>query len=484
MSRRSRPALGLGVAVHLLGCLRSSSGLHNGVGRLPAMGYNTWNDLRCDNISAAAIRELADALVDLGLDRLGYKYLNVDDCWATAYGPGDKLVEDPAAFPEGIGAVADYVHSRGLLFGIYSDRGWRTCALRPASGGLESTHALQFAAWGVDYLKYDSCWATDAEGAAFDEYDAMRDALNATGRPMLYSLCGWRSWYAPRGAGLGNSWRISHDVNSWEDVYVAVRTNEALGQYAGPGGFNDPDMLIGSSPEAAAHLTPMQVQTQFSLWAIMAAPLLIGSRLREMPRGDLETYSNEEIIAVNQDPRGEQGRPVWSNCPGFTPLDSWWIEPWAFLGDVAAPWAMMAALVVVLLCVCLAFAKACREVALTFLFLAFLFAFAVAGMRLQFHPRVDHCQQVWAKPLDGGDVALCLVNWAPDAHEVVCDAACMRQAGVEGLAWVRDSLHHREAGAASELRATLRGGGDSAFFRVKPLQLSHAGMPSLDTIRV
>lgn len=218
--------------------------LDNGVGLVPAMGYNTWNDFRCSpEMNAAAVMALADKMVELGLDKLGYRYLNLDDCWQKEeLGPSGELLPDPAAFPSGIKPVADYVHSRGLLLGIYSCRGWKTCAFRGASSGHERLHARQFAEWGVDYLKHDSCFASGSHGIAFSQYATMRDALNATGRPILYSLCGWSHWYAPEGARLANSWRISADCDEWANVYVAVRTNEQLAKYAGPGSFNDPDM--------------------------------------------------------------------------------------------------------------------------------------------------------------------------------------------------------------------------------------------------
>lgn len=363
-----------------------------------AVGFNTWNVFRCGGVTAEAIMSVADKMVELGLADLGYKYLNIDDCWATAIGPDGGLVADPKAFPDGIRAVADAVHAKGLRLGIYGDRGSMTCASRPGSGGRERVHARQFAEWGIDYLKYDSCWASSRHDTAFDEYGRMRDALNATGRPILFSLCGWNAWYAPMGDHLGNSWRIapqlasksagwprvehrllappggskcSHrpsalrsaapapwklgaasdawlrslprqdedlpppsdrqapDTDEWANVYVAVRTNEALAKYASPGAFNDPDMLVGSSAAAPVHFTPRQVQTQFSLWAVMAAPLLIGSPLTGMPASDLATYSNPEVIAVSQDPMGVQGEVVWSNCPPFQPLPA-----------TAAPWPL------------------------------------------------------------------------------------------------------------------------------------------------
>jgi alpha-galactosidase len=216
-------------------------------------------------------------------------------------------VADDVAFPHGIKYIADYVHSKGLKFGIYTDRGTKTCAGRPGSEGYEKKDAQTYASWGVDYLKEDSCYASSDHNTAFQQYGLMRDSLNATGRDIYFSLCGWNSWYAPEGWSLGNSWRIAGDCNTWPNVQNAIDVNVPLTNYAKPGGWNDPDMLIGSDPSTAAHLSQAQSRTMFSLWAVMAAPLLIGSNIRSLNAWDLQTYSNTEIIAVNQDPAGKQG---------------------------------------------------------------------------------------------------------------------------------------------------------------------------------
>ena len=254
-------------------------------------------------------------MVSEGLAALGYTYLNVDDCWSAGRDAAGRLVPDPKAFPQGMKPLVDYVHSKGLRFGIYADRGDATCAGYEGSLGHEAVDAQTWADWGVDYLKEDSCFASTDHATAFAQYDSMRRALNATGRPIFLSLCGWNAWYAPRGAGLGNSWRIAGDADDWPHIYAAARTNEALARWAGPGGFNDPDMLVGSNTAAAAHITPAQQRTQFSLWAVMAAPLLIGAPITSMTPHDLATYSNRRVIAVNQDRLGLQGEVVFSNCP-------------------------------------------------------------------------------------------------------------------------------------------------------------------------
>jgi alpha-galactosidase len=276
------------------------------------MGYNTWNDYECA-VTEDDVKKSADAIVSLGLDKLGYEYVNLDDCWAKGRDADGVVYADPETFPSGMASLADYVHSKGLKFGIYTDRGVMTCAKRPGSYNHEEIDAQTYAKWKVDYLKEDSCYSTwfFDEEKAFAEYGKMRDALNATGRPIYFSLCGWRSWYAPKGASLGNSWRIAQDDRTWITVLNSINVNVNLSEYAGPGGWNDPDMLIGSGYFT---ITEAQARTQFSMWSVMAAPLLIGSNLLNMSDYSLETYSNTEVIAVDQDPLGKQGiRLVGSN---------------------------------------------------------------------------------------------------------------------------------------------------------------------------
>ena len=279
----------LGFVVYFAFLLEPSEALDNGLARTPAMGYNTWNDYRC-NISAEKVKAAADALVVQGLSKLGYTYVNVDDCWAAGRHPNGTIYADPTTFPDGIKPVVEYVHSLGLKFGIYTDRGNLTCAGRPGSKGFEDLDAQTYASWGVDYLKEDSCYAGQGHEEAFAQYAKMRDALNATGRPVYFSLCGWNAWYAPAGGALGNSWRIAGDCNTWNSVLTAIDINAALSSFAGPGGWNDPDMLEGSTNATATFLTPLQSRTMFSIWSIMSAPLLIGSNMRNLSSWDLETY--------------------------------------------------------------------------------------------------------------------------------------------------------------------------------------------------
>jgi len=173
-------------------------------------------------------------------------------------------------------------------------------------------------------LKEDSCNASQVHQVAFDNYGTMRDALNSTKREIYFSLCGWNSWYAPVGNSLGNQWRIAGDCNVWSDVLNAIDVNSRLADYAGPGYWNDPDMLIGTSNQTAAYLSQPQSRTMFSMWAVMAAPLLIGSDIRQLNPFDLETFSNSEVIAIDQDPLGEQGiRIVGTNFTDGSKANIW-----------------------------------------------------------------------------------------------------------------------------------------------------------------
>jgi len=312
-----RRATALGVLVALLG--GETAALDNGLGRTPAMGYNTWNDLRCIGINATNIQQAADTFVSNGLAAAGYRYIVVDDCWANKRDNFTKrLTPDPAMFPEGIEGVARHIHGLGLKLGIYTDRGTLTCTGRPGSSGHEELDAQTFADWGVDYLKEDSCFAPTDPSEALAQYARMRDALRKAGRPIYFSLCGWEAWYAPPGYSLGNSWRIAPDVNNLMDVYRAAMVMTTVAQFSRPGGWNDPDMLLGSGFGAAASLLPHQSRMQFSLWAVLAAPLLIGASAASLTPHDLETYSNLEAIAVNQDPVGRPPAILLNTCPNVT----------------------------------------------------------------------------------------------------------------------------------------------------------------------
>ncbi|KAL8552320.1 hypothetical protein ACS0TY_001135 [Phlomoides rotata] len=285
--------------------------LGNGLALTPQMGWNSWNFFACE-INEKVIRETADALVSTGLAKLGYNYVNIDDCWSEFVRDSkDQLVPHSETFPSGIKSLADYVHSKELKLGIYSDAGKFTCQIRPGSLFHEPDDAKIFASWGVDYLKYDNCFNLGIDPEK--RYPPMRDALNATGRPIFYSLCEWGVHDPALWAGkVGNSWRTTDDINdSWASMTTIADLNDKWAAYAGPGGWNDPDMLeVGNGG-----MTYEEYRAHFSIWALMKAPLLIGCDVRNMTAETFEIISNEEVIAVNQDSLGVQGRKVHSYGP-------------------------------------------------------------------------------------------------------------------------------------------------------------------------
>ncbi|MGW6010230.1 NPCBM/NEW2 domain-containing protein [Streptomyces sp. NPDC055210] len=283
----------------------------DGLALTPPMGFNNWNSTHCRaEFDEAMVKGIADLFVDKGLKDAGYEYVNLDDCWALPTRDADgKLVPDPVRFPGGIKAVADYVHAKGLKLGIYTSAGTKTCndAGFPGALGHEYSDARQFADWGVDYLKYDNCNNQGVD--AKQRYTTMRDALKAasetTGRPIVYSICEWgenKPW--EWAADVGQLWRTTGDISdNWGSMLSIMKQNLPLAQYAGPGRWNDPDMLeVGNGG-----MTATEYRTHFSMWSVMAAPLLIGSDLRSASEETFGIIGNKEVIAVDQDPLGKQG---------------------------------------------------------------------------------------------------------------------------------------------------------------------------------
>jgi alpha-galactosidase len=274
--------------------------LENGVARTPPMGWNGWNKFGC-NITDALVRSMADAMVSSGMKDAGYQYLNLDDCWQATGRTNGHVNVDPD-FPNGIKPLADYVHSKGLKLGLYSDRGTQTCMGREGSHNYETTDANDYAAWGVDYLKYDSCYA---DSDIQYDYTQMRNALAASGRSIVYSICAWKFYnWAP---ATGNLWRTTEDIaDNWSSMIGKYDINVELASYAQPGAWNDPDMLeIGNGG-----MTDTEYRTHMSLWSIMAAPLIAGNDLRGMSQATKDILMAPEIIAVDQDPLGKQGVKV------------------------------------------------------------------------------------------------------------------------------------------------------------------------------
>ena len=301
--------------------------LNNGVGRTPPMGWNTWNTFGC-NIDEALIRQTADAMVANGMRDLGYKYVVVDDCWFNPNRDAQgNLQAHPTRFPSGMKALGDYLHARGLLFGIYQVPLDRTCAqyfgaFPGATGSLghEAQDARQFAAWGVDYLKYDWCSPTGTINDQVTAFAKMRDALAATGRPILYSINSnsihektgpMRNW-----GDVANIWRTTEDItNTWDSgqtngypmgIQNIVNVNVPLASYASPGSFTDPDMLeVGNGG-----MNDTETRSHFALWSIMASPLIAGNDVRNMSAATLAILRNQNLVAINQDSLGLQAVQV------------------------------------------------------------------------------------------------------------------------------------------------------------------------------
>ena len=277
--------------------------------KIPPMGWNSWNKFGC-NINEKLIKEIADAMVTSGMKGAGYEYIVIDDCWQIKRDSNGNIIPDPERFPSGIKALADYVHSKGLKFGIYSDAGTKTCQRRPGSRGYEYQDARTYASWGVDYLKYDWCFTGTQNAEA--SYKTMRDALYAAGRPIVLSICEWgknKPWLWAR--DIGHLWRTTEDiqdcwdcVNNWGGLGVVKILDKQvkLRKYAGPGHWNDPDMLqVGNRG-----LTINESRAHFSLWCMLAAPLMAGNDLRNMPGTIRDILTNKEVIALDQDPLGIQ----------------------------------------------------------------------------------------------------------------------------------------------------------------------------------
>jgi alpha-galactosidase len=298
---------------------------YEGLALTPPMGWNSWNRFAC-NVNEELIRQTADAMVESGMKEAGYQYVVIDDCW---HGQRDSLGfihPDPQRFPSGMKALADYIHAKGLKFGLYSDAGWKTCGGRPGSRGHEYQDAMMYAKWGVDYLKYDWCntEGLNAEGA----YMTMRNALYAAGRPTVFSLCEWgnnQPW--EWGQKIGHLWRTTGDITACFDCEVnhgtwsswgvlqIIDMRQGIRIYAGPDHWNDPDMM-----EVGNGMTVNEDRAHFSMWCMLAAPLIAGNDLRNMSQKTRDILTNKEAIAVNQDSLGIQGFSLLK-------LDS--VEVWA-----------------------------------------------------------------------------------------------------------------------------------------------------------
>src|SRR3954451_18784056 len=322
-------AVGLLLAAAAVGIVSgpAAQALENGVARTPPMGWNSWNTFGC-NISETLIRQMADAIVSSGLRDAGYQYVVVDDCWFNPNRDGSgNLQGDPGRFPSGMKALGDYLHGKGLKFGIYQVPVDKTCAQyfgsypgATGSQGHEVRDARQFAAWGVDYLKYDWCSPNGTINDQVATFAKMRDALAATGRPIVYSI-NPNSIHAKTGLqrnweNVANLWRTTEDItNAWDTgqtngypmgIQNIVNVTVPLAGYARPGAFNDPDMMeVGRGG-----MTDTEMRSHFALWAMLAAPLIAGNDLRSMSSATQTILGNRNLVTINQDSLALQATQV------------------------------------------------------------------------------------------------------------------------------------------------------------------------------
>jgi len=291
----------------------------------PPMGWMTWNYF-ADNINEKDIMEIADAMVTTGMLKAGYNYVLIDDGWQGGRDNKNNIIADPKKFPSGIKALADYVHHKGLKLGIYSDASSLTCAGYTASLHFEEQDAKTFASWGIDYLKYDYCGAPEDVETAKNRYKTMADALRKSGRDIVFGICEWggrKPWLWAAESG-GQLWRTTNDVrDKWkrraveeagEGILDIIDLNSSLAQYAGPGRWNDMDMLVvglngkkGPSGDlGGTGCTPVEYQSQMSLWCMLASPLAATNDVRNMSEEVKRILLNPEIISINQDALGKQ----------------------------------------------------------------------------------------------------------------------------------------------------------------------------------
>jgi alpha-galactosidase len=301
------------ISLGMLPCVGNA--LDNGLARTPPMGWNSWNKFGCKGLNEKVVRDTADAMASNGMKDAGYRFVILDDCWQTGRDASGNIVADAERFPSGMKALGDYIHSKGLKFGIYTDAGTMTCAKRPGSIGHEYQDAKQYANWGVDYLKEDWCNTLPGQNSEAS-YTLMRNALADSGRPIVFSICEWGStkpwlWAGP----IGNLWRATPDIQdcwdckrSWGGggVTLIMDLMSGIESYSGPGHWNDPDMLeVGNGG-----MNKEEYRTHFSMWAMWSAPLLAGNAVANMSADTKEILLNKEVIAIDQDALGQQASRV------------------------------------------------------------------------------------------------------------------------------------------------------------------------------
>ncbi|KAI3321477.1 glycoside hydrolase family 27 protein [Xylariaceae sp. AK1471] len=310
--------------------------INNGIGKTPALGWNSWNQGGCNAATATVALNTAKAFVSLGLKDAGYVYVNIDDCWSSkSRNSSGYLVPDSSKFPNGIKAVADEIHGMGLKFGLYGDAGTLTCGGYPGSQGYEQKDASLLASWGVDYWKYDNCYTPcnsgsqqtcgNPAGNSQTWYVKMRDYLLNSNHPILFSLCNWgRDSVWTWGGNVGHSWRMSVDNwGGWADVVRIASAAGPIASYAQPGGFNDLDMMIIGNGK----LTDAEERTHFGIWAITKSPILMGTDMTKLSSTRLNLIKNKGLLAVNQDSLGKAATtfvPSGKSGPSSGKLYRYW----------------------------------------------------------------------------------------------------------------------------------------------------------------
>ncbi len=300
-----------------------------GLALTPPMGWNSWNTFAV-NISEDLVKQTVDMMVASGMKDAGYEYIVIDDGWeAMERDNAGSLIADPKKFPSGMKVLGDYIHSKGLKFGIHNCAGTKTCAGFPGGRGHEFQDARLYASWGIDFLKYD--WCSHGTANSEETYKTMRDAIHVAGRPIVYSICEWgdtKPW--EWGKDVGHLWRITGDITdcfdceinhgSWSSwgIINTIEMRKGIRQYSGPDHWNDPDMM-----EIGRGMTPNEDRAHFSLWAMLAAPLMAGNDLRDMKKEINEILTNKDVIAVDQDSLGVQGLKYSDNESGVEV----WIKP-------------------------------------------------------------------------------------------------------------------------------------------------------------
>jgi len=291
-----------------------TGGKFEGLAMTPPMGWNSWNTF-ATNIDEKLVKETADIMVSSGLAAAGYNYIVLDDGWMTKERDANgDLVPDPAKFPNGMKAIIDYVHSKGLKFGLYNCAGTQTCAGYPGTRGYEYQDARFYAKLGIDFLKYD--WCNTKGITAPEAYTTMSNALKTAGRPIVFSLCEWgdnQPW--EWGKPVGNLWRISGDIypcfdcefkhpenwSSWGFMKIAEMRKD-IRKYSGPDHWNDFDMM-----EVGNEMNDTEDKSHFAMWCMLSSPLFTGNDYRKMSKETLAILTNKELIAINQDKLGIQG---------------------------------------------------------------------------------------------------------------------------------------------------------------------------------